>query len=146
MNLRALVPALLLNVLALVGCGDDSGREVQPIERDGSCALGEPFTRTELFFGRDRPEGADVSDAEWATFVDTVVTPRFPDGLTVFDADGQYLPTDGELIKEDSKVLLLLHDGSAEISQDIEEIRERYKTQFAQESVLRIDTDVCVSF
>ncbi|PCO16625.1 hypothetical protein CQA18_26060, partial [Enterobacter hormaechei] len=32
-----------------------------------------------------------ISAAEWQTFVDSQVTPRFKDGLTVFDAKGQWL-------------------------------------------------------
>ncbi|CAM4516578.1 hypothetical protein COEX109129_38140 [Corallococcus exiguus] len=41
---------------------------------------------------------------------------------------------------------MLLHDGSAALSADIETIREEYKSQFDQESVLRIDSLPCVAF
>lgn len=34
------------------------------------------------FFGRNRP-GGEVSEEQFQKFLQTVVTPRFPDGLTV---------------------------------------------------------------
>ena len=52
----------------------------------------------ELFFGRDRAGQQTVSDAEWADFLASVVTPNFPDGLTVFDGYGQWRnPTTGAI-------------------------------------------------
>lgn len=33
-----------------------------------------------LFFGRDIPGGGMVSDADWAAFLEEIVTPRFPQG------------------------------------------------------------------
>jgi len=41
-------------------------------------------------------------------FLDQVVTPLFPDGLTVIKGDGQFKGADGLTIKEDSFVLVLL--------------------------------------
>ena len=69
----------------------------------------EKFIRTELYFGRNIPSGGTVSDADWQKFVDEVVTPRFPDGLTVLDADGQWRGKDGSIAREESKVIVLLY-------------------------------------
>ena len=44
--------------------------------------------RTTLYFGLGRPKGT-VSELEWQLFVRDEVTPRFPSGLTVWDAEGQ---------------------------------------------------------
>ncbi len=126
---------------ATAGCGDDEETS-DAIE----CSVGALMVQTYLFFGRDREDAAPVSDQEWQGFIDTVVTPLFKDGLTVLDTDGQYLSMSGELIKEDSNILILLHDGGAVSSGDIEQIREGYRAQFNQESVLRVDELVCVSF
>jgi hypothetical protein len=115
--------------------------------QDGKCSVGTFTVRTDLFFGTDRVGMAPVSDVEWQQFVDTAITPRFPDGLTMFPASGQYLQgMMVGLIKEGSKVVILLHDNSAPPSDSIEQIRALYKTQFNQEAVLRIDSAVCVSF
>lgn len=126
---------------AVAGCGDD-----EETSDTIACSVGSPMVQTYLFFGRDRKDAAPVSDQEWQDFIDTVVTPLFKDGLTALDADGQYLSMSGELIKEDSSILILLHDGGAASSGDIEKIRESYRVQFDQESVLRVDEPICVSF
>jgi hypothetical protein len=108
-----------------------------------------PFVRTELFFGTAKSTGV-VTEEEFRTFVDEQVTPRFPDGLTVLKGDGQFRGEDEITIKEQSFVLILLYpyDTFAKSSQKIQRIRELYKDQFAQESVLRVDDPfiVWVSF
>ncbi|WP_434301676.1 DUF3574 domain-containing protein [Corallococcus exiguus] len=108
--------------------------------------MGDPQYQTDLYFGRNRVNNEPVSEAEFQAFVDTVVTPRFQDGLTVYDANGQHRLESGELIHEQTKVLVLLHDGSAARSADIDTIHEEYKGQFDQESVPRIDSLPCVAF
>ena len=50
----------------------------------------DPFIRTELFFGSERPNKPEVSDTEFKLFLDQEVTPRFPDGLTVLKGFGQF--------------------------------------------------------
>ncbi|WP_224367993.1 DUF3574 domain-containing protein [Hyalangium versicolor] len=133
---RALsLPLLLTLGLATSACGDGE-----------DCAVGTEQFRTELFFGLDRENDVPVSEADWQNFVDTSVTPRFKDGLTMFDANGQYLMDNGTLVHENSKVIVLLHDGSAAHSQDIDTIREEYKSRFHQEAVLRVDSTSCVAF
>jgi hypothetical protein len=107
---------------------------------------GTMFQRTELFFGRSSPQGP-VSEAQFQGFLDAVVTPLFPDGLTVVDAKGQWRNSpDAPPQKEDSKLLILLYPYSAEASANVEQIRSRYKEAFAQQSVLRVDERSCVSF
>jgi hypothetical protein len=104
------------------------------------------FARTELFFGTARPDGTAVTDAEFDLFVDRVVTPRFPDGLTVVEADGQFRLASGDIIKEKSFVLILLYpvEDFRESSRKINRIRELYKERFDQESVLRVDDPLAV--
>jgi hypothetical protein len=107
------------------------------------------YLRTEMFFGMDKPTGGTVSEDEWQKFVEEVVTPRFPDGLTVDDALGQYL--DGKtLIREKSKQLILLYPRRFKTAsgRKIEEIRRAYIKAFDQRSVLRVDLsgNVLVSF
>ena len=107
------------------------------------------YLRTELFFGMDKPTGGAVSEEEWQKFVADVVTPRFPDGLTIDDALGQYL--DGKkLVREKSKQLILIYPRRTRsfASRKIEEIRSAYIRAFDQKSVLRVDLSlrVLVSF
>ena len=52
--------------------------------------------RTTLYFGLSRPKGS-VSELDWQIFLRDEVTRRFPDGLTVWQAEGQ--PAIGSLGK-----------------------------------------------
>lgn len=110
----------------------------------------EPWVQTELYFGRgtDGTESG-ISDEQWQAFLDAEVTPRFPDGLTVLDGYGQFLNASGVIAQEDSTVLIILYpmDPSGATSAQLDEIREAYKAEFDQESVLRTDTaPVCTAF
>ncbi len=104
------------------------------------------FARTELFFGTAKADGTVVTDEEFKLFIDDTVTPRFPDGLTLLKADGQFQDASGTIIKEASFVLILLYpvEDFLVSSRQINVIRERYKEEFLQESVLRVDDPVAV--
>lgn len=107
---------------------------------------GEIFLRTELFFGLSRADRPEVSEEEFQNFIDTEVTPRFPDGLTLINGKGQFKDSRGTIIQEKSKLLILLYSFNRETNQAIETIRNEYKNDFQQESVLRTDEQQCVSF
>jgi hypothetical protein len=107
---------------------------------------GEMFARTELFFGLSRPDGSEITEAEFDGFIDAKVTPRFPDGLTLLSGDGQFRDSTGAIIEEGSKLLILLYPLSRESSALVDDIRDDYKDQFQQQSVLRVDEQSCVSF
>lgn len=94
--------------------------------------------REELYFGRSQPGGRVVSEEQWQEFLDTQITPRFPDGLTVIDAYGQFLNSSGNIIAEQTKVLILIYPNSQDKEKAIQEIINLYKAQFQQESVLRV--------
>ncbi|XXY20625.1 DUF3574 domain-containing protein [Sorangium sp. So ce216] len=143
---RMLARPLLAVILATAGC-DSAAEDVGPAPgAEVTCDSGDLMIRTDLFFGLHRFDEPAVTAEEWQGFVDEVVTPRFGDGLTQFDIDGQYLASTGELIREDSRLIMLLHDGGQAASDSIEAIHEEYKRRFDQESVLRIDEPVCVDF
>ncbi|WP_442936315.1 DUF3574 domain-containing protein [Nostoc sp.] len=48
-----------------------------------------------------------VSNNDFQRFLNNVVTPLFPDGLTVFDTNGQYLDSTGTIFGEKSKSISL---------------------------------------
>lgn len=80
-------------------------------------------------------------------FVDREVTPRFPEGLTLLSGYGQFLDSQGVIEKERSTVLIILYPlTSADASKKLDEIREVYKRDYRQESVLRVDSWSNVSF
>jgi hypothetical protein len=101
--------------------------------------------KTELFMGFEKPDG-EVTEEEFSNFIETIVIPLFPDGLTILDADGYWNSPERGLIRERSKIVLILHDGMDESIEKIEKIRATYKSLFNQDSVLRVDYIVNVSF
>jgi len=107
---------------------------------------GEIWSRTELYFGLSRSDGPDITDEEFQHFLDTVVTPRFPDGLTLLSGNGQFRGSSGIVIQEPSKLLILFFPWSNASNRAIEQIRSIYKGDFHQEAVLRADAESCVSF
>ena len=115
----------------------------------GSCASrqgvpsADPATTVadRLFLGREIPGGGSVSDAEWTAFLEDVVTPRFPDGLTVWRADGQWLDAQGLTIHEPVMVIEVLHSPGAEADAAIAEIANEYRRRFRQEAVLRVTVE-----
>jgi hypothetical protein len=111
------------------------------------CGTGfQAMTRYELMFGASRRQGPPVNDAEWTAFLAAEVTPRFPDGLTVLQGDGQWRNRDGVIIKEHTRVLVIISPLGPATAQAIEAIRLAYRQAFSQDSVLRSDTPACVSF
>ncbi|SQC43869.1 30S ribosomal protein S3 [Klebsiella pneumoniae] len=105
-----------------------------------------PWCKPRFYFGLSRPAGKDITAEEWQQFVDRDVTPRFRDGLTVFDAHGQWLGQNGQVVREQSKALMVIHGHDAQSEAGIEALRQGYKSRFAQESVMRVDQPVCVQF
>jgi hypothetical protein len=106
------------------------------------------FARTELFFGSLKPNGSQVSEAEFQAFLNREISPRFPDGLTLLAGYGQFKNAQGVVIRERSRLLILLYpiEQARDSSGKIEQIRKAYNSAFQQESVLRTDELSCVSF
>jgi hypothetical protein len=108
------------------------------------CGTSAPQVRTTLYFGLTRPKGA-VSELEWQLFVRDEITHRFPEGLTVWDADGQWRTPAGSIDHERSKVLLLVHADTADARRLVQELIERYRKMFDQQSVLWESSRACVT-
>jgi hypothetical protein len=105
-----------------------------------------PFVRTELYFGTAKSDGTAVSEQDFREFVDQVIARRFPDGLTVVAAEGQFKGTDGVTIKEQSFIVILLYPSETQkaSSRSINIIRQLYMNMHDQESVLRVDDPFAV--
>lgn len=131
---------LLLAMLVLGACASTAPER----SGDNTCG-GNAMTETQLFFGLSRPTGGTVSESEWNAFVQSEILPRFAEGFSVMDSSGFWLDGRSRLtIMENSKIVSrLLRPGDAE---EIPQIIDSYKSKFAQESVLRIDTAVCANF
>jgi hypothetical protein len=73
------------------------------------------------------------------------VSVRFPDGLTVWEAEGQWRAATGMIDHEQSKVLFLVHHDTAAARQSAEAVIEAYRKTFEQQSVLWESARGCVS-
>ena len=128
-----------------------AGGQLQPsVGAQGSAAVMDCGTtsaaqvRTTLYFGLARPKGS-VSELEWQIFLRDEVTKRFPDGLTVWEAEGQWRSPAGTIDHEQSKVLLLVHPDTSAARQSVQAVIEAYRKMFEQESVLWESARVCVA-
>jgi hypothetical protein len=96
----------------------------------------------ELLFGRDR-----VNESRWSQFLADEVTPRFPDGLTVYDAKGQWrAPGSQGITRQRSKVVMIAMPPGADNDAKLQQIIGAYKKRFSQQSVGLIVRPACVSF
>ena len=116
----------------------------QPGSEIGCTSTSAPQLRTTLYFGLARPKGS-VSELDWQVFLRDEVTSRFPEGLTVWDADGQWRSPAGSIDHENSKVLLLVHPDTPVARAAVQAVIERYRKTFEQESVLWETARVCVA-
>lgn len=98
-----------------------------------------------IYFGTGKKDGYVTQD-EWSTFLNATVTPRFPEGLTVSSASGQWRGVDGKIIKEQSYVLTIIHPATEIRENSINEVINIYKNKFQQEAVLRVRNVACISF
>lgn len=129
----------LLLASALAGC---ASLAPQP------CAPGQQaMLSAELLFGRKIGDRVGVSEGAFRRFVDQEVTPRFPDGLTIVDATGQYRDNErGRLIREPSKLMLIATSDESANREKLAMIVEAYKRSFSQQSVGLILKPACASF
>lgn len=107
----------------------------------------ERWIEHQLYMGRGGPDGTVVDDSAWEIFLADVVTPRFPDGLTVLDGKGQWRGSEDLIQQESTKVLVIFVPNDHEDAEDlIEEVSDEYKNRFDQESVLKTVTKTCLAF
>ena len=145
MKSRFLTPLLVAAILCLVaasGCETRYGSNPTP----SAATKLDRWMKSELYFGMTKPDGSIVSEEDWSDFLAKTVTPLFPDGLTVVNADGQWRGQDGKIVREPTKVLVIVYQDDAKSSKALDEIRAAYKKQFGQESVMRVDVPAKVEF
>jgi len=147
--MRTLTP-VVLTVIYIAGTAlapTRAGQVATVGNAERACGpLGTPYMRTSLYFGLRQRGSGTVSEGQWQAFLRKEVTPRFPDGLTVWEADGQWRRPDGRIGRERAKVLLLVHEDTAEVRIALATLVVGYKREFQQESVLWETVPVCAAF
>ena len=99
----------------------------------------------QLFFGLLGPRGP-ITEGEWEAFLLDVVTPRFPDGLTVLHGSGHWRKAGRPVQREASRVLEIVYDESPRSRRLIDEIAAIYKARFQQDSVMVVRASAYVCF
>jgi hypothetical protein len=136
--MKSLLPLLLLSACAVPLAA--------PLPQ-AACPAGTPAITAQLFFGRAIKGGGAVTDAAWQEFLARSVTPRFPDGLTVLAASGQWRdPATGRISREPAMVVEIVADDSPATLAGLEAIRAAYRAAFRQESVGLVLNESCASF
>lgn len=114
-----------------------------------SCPLAneKPMLVTQLFFGLSVKGRGPVTRREWTAFVRQNVAPRFPAGFTVYEAEGQWLdPVSHAAVRENSKVMIIAAEDTAEVRTKIAEVSDLYRKAFHQQSVGVITRRECAAF
>jgi hypothetical protein len=101
----------------------------------------------DLMFGHNIGHRRGVSEAAWRQFLAREVTPRFPAGLTVVHATGQWRDTDtGRVVREPSKIVTVVLNDRIGDEAKIDAIVEAYKQRFRQQAVGVVVRPACVAF
>lgn len=133
---------VFLAPLALAACM----QQTPPREAEACLEGAEERVVAQMYFGRNIGGELGVSEEEWDAFVDAEITPRFPDGLTVTDAEGQWRDSEtGAIVREPSKELTVFLSDEAD-RRALDAIADAYKTQFQQQAVALVIERSCVSF
>jgi len=129
---------------ALAGCVAVEPPAPVPVR---ACAAGlEPWVMSELYFGLTWNQGV-ITEAQWQDFVAREIVPRLPEGFTIVQAEGAWRSSrTGETIRQPSRVLLRLRKADAAQEAALAGIVGAYKMRFQQQSVLRVDAEVCATF
>ncbi len=104
----------------------------------------EPVTGYRMLFGLKDKDDKAITEDQWQRFLADEITPRFPAGLTVFDANGQWLPPSGKLQREPVKVVLVaVSEDPAESIKRVHEISAEYAKRFNQYAVYLMAASSC---
>jgi hypothetical protein len=132
MNRKFAAPALVAFAVLGAGCATPP----PSLSPNSPCA---PVVVERLYFGMTYASGT-VGEAEWRAFVARSITPRFPDGLTSYEATGQWRDAKGQIVRQPSRVVELLHPEGEAPSRAVAEIAAAYKREYGQEAVLVVRT------
>jgi hypothetical protein len=131
--------AAVLILLTVSGCAPDRG----------SCLLGsqQPMMVVELFFGRDIPGRAPLTDSEWSDFAASVLSKEFPQGFTVMDGDGEWRdPATQSITREQTKMLIVAAPNPPDLAARTSRIRDAYSRAYHQTSVGVLTYAACGAF
>ena len=101
--------------------------------------------RANLYSGRFLPSGGQTTEAEFQSFVDKEIASRFRD-LTLFNAEGQTVDADGNVLREESDVISIILEDTDSNETAINEVSATYRDTSGRPGLLvTVDEDIAVS-
>ncbi|MDH3031660.1 DUF3574 domain-containing protein [Methylobacterium fujisawaense] len=117
-----------------------------PACADPLCDGARPTLRAQLLFGLSRPDGGLIPQRAFDRFLAERITPRFPDGLTVFSGRGQWRGPDGRRVHEAARIVLIVTAATPEAVAALRSVKEEYREHFAQGAVGLVLQRSCALF
>jgi len=134
---------------ALAGLAVAAAMAKNGMAQESSCPLPgqKPTLVVQLFFGQSIKNRGPVTQKEWNAFLKRTVTPRFPDGFTVYDAYGQWRDSETHHVtREKSKVIVIATADTAPVRANITDVSDAYRKLFHQQSVAIVTNSGCSAF
>ena len=91
---------------------------------------------THLYLGTGVPGGGTVDEGALARFIDGAVAEAFPDGLTRYEATGQWRGANGHPVHERTVVIEVVHHRGDAAAAAVTTLAKDYRERFHQEAVL----------
>ncbi|MEP9376780.1 DUF3574 domain-containing protein [Aquabacter sp. CN5-332] len=96
--------------------------------------------QSELRFDLESPDGTGVSDQQWARFLTDTILTRFPDGLTVLNAESV-----GKAGTAGARLVMIVHPNTPDAATKLGEIRAAFAQRFGGAKVFHLDFPVRVT-
>jgi len=100
------------------------------------------WLKSELYFGAQLANGNLISPVAWETFLAEVITPTFPDGLTVVQANGQMRGSDGVIRRQPTWVVVILRPGGSLEDQRIQSVINSFRSRFKGAELMHVEIPV----
>jgi hypothetical protein len=97
------------------------------------------WLKSELYFGARLAHGSLISPEAWEAFLAEVITPAFPDGLTVLEASGQMKDSSGTIRRQPTWVVVVLRPVSSLHDQRIRAVIGSFRSRFRGAELMRVD-------
>ncbi len=134
---RRFIQILVISLFFLYGCARSEFERHSKLKSENIFEKSDDVS-DRLFFGRNIPGDGEVSDSAWNDFLANELTPRFPSGLTIWRAEGQWADSAKHLIRENVIVVEIIHKDESKIDSLLNVIAENYRVRFKQEAVIRV--------
>lgn len=135
--LSTLALIITLALFTVTGCGTkkESSKDKTP-----------EYVQAEIYCGRNIPGAGEVTEEQFAQFLTDVVTPEFPLGMTVYDAYGQMKDPDGNIVKQRTKVILLVFEKSGTGDKSVQKIIDAYKEMSGGAQIMKTISEISPEF